>query len=407
MKKNTFLFKTSLLIIFGGGVHQIPYIRYCKKNKISTLVIDQNINCPAKLYADYLLNIPTPNKKSLSVFKAIKKITQKSKVLGVLVAGIELAILGSFIAKKFKTKSITSLVAKNATNKINRTIKFKKKNVPYANYEIINNLKSLKKNYPYVIKTEEGSGARGVRVISSKSDLEAAKRDFSLVNTSKYLVEEFLKGFEISIEAFIYNGKFNYYCFAIRDIEIISNGKIIEHGSVADPQFDKQKLKQIKRVFEKACAAIGLNEGPAKGDIMFTYSGPKVIEVASRSAPLAPLISKKVFGFDMISTHVKWSMGLKLKFDSKLLDFSKSRPVCHKYLLHKKGVIYNINGIEKVKKLKNVIKIVILKDLIYPLKLEEPTNTNRILYVVTTGSNAEEAKKNADTSLSNIKLLYK
>jgi phosphoribosylamine-glycine ligase len=100
-------------------------------------------------------------------------------------------------------------------------------------------------------------------------------------------------------------------------------------------------------------------------------------------------------------------MGLKLKFDSKLLDFSKSRPVCHKYLLHKKGVIYNINGIEKVKKLKNVIKIVILKDLIYPLKLEEPTNTNRILYVVTTGSNAEEAKKNADTSLSNIKLLYK
>tara|TARA_Y200000002_G_C22683921_1_gene665186 strand:- start:852 stop:2075 length:1224 start_codon:yes stop_codon:yes gene_type:complete len=407
MKKNKVLFKTSPLIIFGGGVHQIPYIRYCKKNKISTLVIDQNINCAAKLYADYFLNISTPNEESLSVLKAIKKVTQKYKVLGVLVAGVELAILGSFIAKKFKTKSISSLVAKNVTNKINRTVKFKKKDVPYANYEIINNLKSLKKNYPYVVKTEEGSGARGVRVISSKNDLESVKKDFSLMNSPKYLVEEFLKGFEISIEAFIYKGKFNYYCFAIRDIEIISNGKIIEHGSVADPQFDKQKVKQVKKVFEKACVALGLNEGPAKGDIMFTESGPKVIEIASRSAPLAPLISNKVYNFDMISTHVKWSMGLKLKFGSKLLDFSKSKPICHKYLFHRKGIIYNINGIEKVNKLKNVIKLVILKDLTFPIKLEEPTNTNRLLYVVTTGSNAEDAKKNAEISLSNIKLLYK
>ena len=324
-----------------------------------------------------------------------------------MVAGVELAILGSFIAKKFKTKSISSLVAKNVTNKINRTVKFKKKDVPYANYEIINNLKSLKKNYPYVVKTEEGSGARGVRVISSKNDLESVKKDFSLMNSPKYLVEEFLKGFEISIEAFIYKGKFNYYCFAIRDIEIISNGKIIEHGSVADPQFDKQKVKQVKKVFEKACVALGLNEGPAKGDIMFTESGPKVIEIASRSAPLAPLISNKVYNFDMISTHVKWSMGLKLKFGSKLLDFSKSKPICHKYLFHRKGIIYNINGIEKVNKLKNVIKLVILKDLTFPIKLEEPTNTNRLLYVVTTGSNAEDAKKNAEISLSNIKLLYK
>ena len=109
----------------------------------------------------------------------------------------------------------------------------------------------------------------------------------------------------------------------------------------------------------------------------------------------------------MISTHVKWSMGLKLKFGSKLLDFSKSKPICHKYLFHRKGIIYNINGIEKVNKLKNVIKLVILKDLTFPIKLEEPTNTNRLLYVVTTGSNAEDAKKNAEISLSNIKLLYK
>ena len=76
-------------------------------------------------------------------------------------------------------------------------------------------------------------------------------------------------------------------------------------------------------------------------------------------------------------------------------------------MLHKKGVINNITGIQKAKKLKGVIKIVLLKNLDYPIKLEKPSNTNRILYVVTTGSDAKDAKLNADTSLSNIKILYK
>ena len=403
----TSLFRSPPLIILGGGVHQIPYIKYCKKNKIPTLIIDQNKNCSAKYYADYLLNIATPNNESLTIFKAINNITKKLGILGVLVAGVELAILGTFIAKKFKTKSIGWLTAKRATNKISRAIQFKSPGIPYANFEIVDNIDSISKNYPYVIKTEEGSGSRGVRIISSKSDFISVRKDFSNINSSKFLVEEFLSGNEISIEAFIYKGKFNYYCFALRDIEIISGGKLIEHGSIADPHYDKKIVQQVKKVFEKACLAIGLKEGPAKGDILFTKSGPKVIEIASRSAPLAPLISDKIYGFDMISAHIRWSMGLKINLNSKLLDFYKSKPVCHKYLLHKKGVINNITGIQKAKKLKGVIKIVLLKNLDYPIKLEKPSNTNRILYVVTTGSDANDAKLNADTSLSNIKLLYK
>ena len=103
-RNNIINFKYPPLIIFGGGVHQIPYVRYCKTNNIPTIVIDQDANCSAKDYSDYLLNIATPNNESLIVYNAIKDITKKSGVSGVLVAGIELAVLGSFIAKKFKTK---------------------------------------------------------------------------------------------------------------------------------------------------------------------------------------------------------------------------------------------------------------------------------------------------------------
>ena len=405
-KKNISSFESPPLVIFGGGIHQIPYIEYCIKNELPTLVIDKNQNCPAKEYCDYLLSIETPNDESLSVFNAIYKITFKSGVLGVLVAGVELAILGSFIAKKFKTKSIKVSTAKTATNKINRAIQFKKFGIPYAKFEVVEDLFLVNKNYPYVIKTEEGSGSRGVRVISSEYDFISAQKELSKKNNSKFLVEEFLKGDEISIEAFIYEGKFNYYCFAIRDIQLISNGQLIEHGSIADPRYDNKKIEQVKKVFEDACQAIGLQEGPAKGDILITALGPRVIEIASRSAPLAPLISKEIYGFDMISTHIRWAMGFRIIFSPKLVDISKSKPVCHRYLSHKKGIINNIIGIDSAIKSKDVIKIVILRKLIYPFKLEDPTNTNRILYVVTTGSDANNARLNADISLSKIKLSY-
>ncbi len=240
-KKNNYFFESPPLIIFGGGVHQIPYIEYCIENKLPTLVIDKNEDCPAKQCCDYLLNVDTPNNESLSVFNAIDKIVFKSGVLGVLVAGVELAILGSFIAKKFKAKSIDLSTAKLATNKIMRAIQFKKLNIPYASFEIFDDMVSINNDYPYVIKTEEGSGSRGVRVISSENDFMAAQNDFMNEKKSKFLVEEFMNGEEISIEAFIYKGKFNYYCFAIRDFQLISNGQLIEHGSISDPRYDKKK----------------------------------------------------------------------------------------------------------------------------------------------------------------------
>lgn len=407
LRKKKYFFNSPPLVIFGGGIHQIPYIKYCKINKIPSLVIDINLNCPAKGVADLLLNINTPNKESSKVYNAIKNVTVGFGILGVLVAGIELAVLGAFISKKFKTKSIDVLVAKNATNKIKRANLFKKYGIPYPSFKIINNLDSLVKHYPYVIKTEEGSGSRGVRVINSKKDLISAKRDFSKLHNKNFLIEKFYYGHEISIEAFIYKGKFNYYCFAIRDIEVISDGKLIEHGSTSDQTYSKKNYEKVKAVFENACNAIGLKEGPAKGDILFTKSGPIILEVASRSAPLAPLISKKTFGFDMISKHIKWSIGSKLNFNSKLKTFYESIPICHKYLLHKKGTILNIFGINNLKKNKNVIKLVILKKLDFPMKMEEPDNTNRILYIVATGSNAKEAKLNAKACLSKIKLIYK
>ena len=403
MTENPSLIKQPLVIL-GGGIHQLPYIEYCKENKISTVVIDQNKDAIAKAYADLFLDIDTSN--AYKVIEAIEQNCQQEGIAGVLVAGVELAILGASISKHFNTKSIDINTAINATNKIIRAKKFKEFGIPSPKFEIVDSIHSVSLDYPYVIKEQEGSGSRGVRIIASKED-RASIKGFVSDGYSKYLVEEFVEGHEISIEAFIHKSKFYYYCFAVRDIEIISNGKIIEHGSISDPSYNDTNHNEVKKVFENACLALGIEEGPVKGDVLYTNSGPSVLEVASRSAPLAPIISERIYGIDMVSTHIKWVLDLDFDFKSFPVEFSKSKPVSHRILLHEPGTLKGISGIDEAKKSKGVLEIIVLKDLKFPMILDYPDNGNRILYVAATGSDAIRARKNAENALSKINLIYK
>ena len=58
MANNSSSLKQPLLIL-GVSIHQIPYIEYCKENKISTIVLDQNKDAIAKDCADLFLSIFT------------------------------------------------------------------------------------------------------------------------------------------------------------------------------------------------------------------------------------------------------------------------------------------------------------------------------------------------------------
>jgi biotin carboxylase len=392
------------IVILGGGIHQIPYIEYCRENKIPTIVIDQNEDAIAKDHANIFLSIDTSNVSK--VIQVIDRNCQKDGIAGVLVAGVELAVLGARISKHFNTKSVDINTAINATNKIIRAKKFKEFGIPQPAFETVDSINSVSLDYPYVIKEQEGSGSRGVRIIASKEDKAAAIDGFAGGRNSKYLAEEFVQGHEISIEAFIHKGEFYYYCFAVRDIEILPNGKIIEHGSISDPSYDDTNLNEVKKVFENACFALGIETGPAKGDVLYTNSGPSVLEVASRSAPLAPLIAERVYGIDMISTHIKWILDVEFVFEPLPVEFSESEPVSHRILLHEPGNLKGISGIDEARKSKGVLEIVILRDLNFPLILDQPNNGNRILYVAATGSDAIRARKNAENALSQINLIY-
>jgi len=395
------------LIILGGGVHQLPYVKYCKSNNIKVIVLDKNSNAICKEIADIFIALPISNSNSSDIIESLKPINHNNPFSGVLSPGVELAVLASRIANYFNLKSINLRAAEAATNKILRLRLLKDNNIPIPEFEVVKSIEDANMEIPFVIKKEEGSGSRGVSVIRSKKDLISNMRKYPLDKDKSYLIEKYHEGYEVSIEAFIYNKKYYYYCFSIRDIEILENGEVIEYGSLSEPKLPQDQRKKICNIFEDGCNALGITEGPAKGDILYTKDGPKIIEIAARSAPLAPLIAKKVYGIDMVQVLIKWSLGEEIKsILQSPIPFNDANSICHMILGHTKGILLKIENIEEIQKLDCVINFTKLQEFVTPMTLEEPNNVNRLMYIVTIASNSDVAYKYAKNALSKIKLIY-
>lgn len=403
----TNLYSNSPLIILGAGPHQVPYIKKCSSLGIDTIAIDSNANAIGKNHSTDFLHLEVSNANAVSIVKTLRSHLGKSRPRGVLCAGIELPILASAIASEFHLTSVSPETAKMCTEKIARKKALKDYLVPSPEYKIClpHNSYEIKK-FPFVVKENEGSGARGVYIVREHS--EYIKLLGSLDPNRKILLENYEEGDEFSVEAFIWEGKFYYYCFALRDFEQTDSGSLIEWGSISDPNFEASMVDAVKRVFESGCRALGIQAGPAKGDVMFTKSGARIIEIASRSAPLAPLIAKSVYGFDAVMAQILWAIGENpFQGSLRLVNLSNSLPVSHRILSHKKGVASSIKGVEYAKKSAGVLLLMkFFEENKFPLMLTDVSNTNRLLYVAATGNGAIQARHNANNALDKIKIDY-
>jgi glutathione synthase/RimK-type ligase-like ATP-grasp enzyme len=141
--------------------------------------------------------------------------------------------------------------------------------------------------YPVVVKPRNLSASRGViRADDRQSARAAAERAVSIVADAgellPMLVEEYLEGDEVAVEALASTGGLEV--LAIFDKPDPLNGPYFEETIYVTPSRQPAAVtERIERVVGEAVAALGLVHGPVHAELRLTDDGPKVIEVASRS----------------------------------------------------------------------------------------------------------------------------
>ncbi|MXQ72768.1 ATP-grasp domain-containing protein [Clostridiaceae bacterium DONG20-135] len=269
------------LCILGGSELQLPLIKEAKRSNIITLVVDWDDTCIGKKYADKFYCSSTLD------YDAIYNIALKENIDGIVTICSDkpMPIIAK-IGEQLNLKTISCDAALSATNKALMRLRLKAHQVPIPEFFVCKNFNEFKAailhfSNSFIVKPSDNSGSRGVVLANKDSDLSAVYQ-YSLSNSSnnEILVEEYMKGFEVSVEIFVVNN--DPRVIQITDKITTGAPHFIEIGHFQPSTVNHNLYEKISKVAISAVKALAIDRGPAHVEIIVTKSGPKIVEVGAR-----------------------------------------------------------------------------------------------------------------------------
>ncbi|MCW7492917.1 alpha-hydroxy-acid oxidizing protein [Leptospira sp. 2 VSF19] len=379
------------ILIIGGGLLQVPIIQTAKTMRLHTVVADMNPSSIGFQIADEAIVMSTKDVEGM--VRESKKFAQNSPIHGVITAGTDASMTVAAVASALQLPGIRFVDAEAASNKVKMRQRLKEFGMPIPRFAAVWSLQDAKDaldslTFPLVMKPADNMGARGVIKVNHKDDLPTAFRHAKrFCPTGELILEEYMEGPELSVDALAFQGQIRMTGIADRIIE--REPYFIEVGHNMPSAMSKEVLDEVERVMAGGMRALGIHLGAGKGDIKVTKEGVKIGEIAARLSG----------GFMSAFTY-PLSTGVNLNRAALLISLGEtpdnldpvlSRVSIERSLLSKPGKLLSIGGVEETKKIDGVSEVFIQSkpgDII-----KEPTNnidkSGHVIIVADTLKDAE------------------
>lgn len=391
-----------MIFIIGGGLLQVPVIQTAKTMGLKTVVADMNPDSLGFKISDYQIIMSTKDVEGM--VREAKRFSEKHGIHAVITAGTDASMTVAAVANSLNLPGIRYVDAEAASNKIKMRKRLKDHNVPIPGFYPIWSIQDARDaldflSFPLVMKPADNMGARGVIKVTNREELQLAfKHAKKFCPTGEMILEEYMEGPELSVDALSFGG--NIYMTGIADRIIEREPYFIEMGHNMPSSLPNSILEEVESVMRNGMKALGITLGAGKGDIKVTKTGVKVGEIAARLSG----------GFMSAFTY-PLSSGVNLNRAAILVALGETpdnlEPVLKKVsiersLLAPSGKLLAIKGVEEAKKIEGVCEIFIQNkpgDII-----KEPTNniekTGHIIISANDLKSAEEIFQKAKEIIS-------
>lgn len=148
---------------------------------------------------------------------------------------------------------------------------------------------------------------------------EILEQTLTVNNNSRFIIEEFLVGSKHSIEVFMDSDN-EVHIAGI--VDVLSANEVgfddnFEYVRTLPSKLKKDQQKEVEAVAVKAMKALDLTNSPGHVEIMYTKSGPKVIEVNARVGGYRDRMFRNSYGISLLENELRLSLGKKLKLKKK------------------------------------------------------------------------------------------
>lgn len=394
------------LLILGAGKEQVAAINAAKAKGIRTVVLDFNPKADGRALANEFHLVSTRDRDAILSFVR----GYPGRIDGVMTIASDIPHMVSVAAEALGVRHIPLSVAETCVHKLRMKEKLAAAGVSVPAFARVTSLGELKAfidrvGFPVVIKPVDNSGARGVQRLTASMDIAAA---FDYAKGFAYygevIAEKFISGLQISTEGLFHDGVFHCTGFADRNYTRLDDSKpfMVEDGGDIPTVLNDADKNKVEIEFEKAARALGIDWGPAKGDMIFGDDGkPYVVEIAAR-------LSGGNFCYD----KVPWSTGVDIV--DILVDMAVDNPVdparfvptrnlatSQRYFFPAAGTINRIEGIAVAKASPHIRKVDIWAGPGQAVAAAE-NHPSRVGYVIACAPTREEAVAAAQAAVAKV-----
>lgn len=362
---------TKGILIVSAGFLQIAAVEKAKELGFTVYITDLNEKAPAVPYADYFIKLST---KDVDGHVAIaKKLKEENKIIAVYTQGCDVEYTVAMAAKAAGLPGIDPEIALNCNDKSRTREILNREKVDVVKYASVKNegeaLQAVKKiGLPCIIKPLDNSASRGLTVIYKEDEVCDGLKN-ALANCylrKEVIIEEFLRGEEYSIDTVIYKGKLFPAGISDRQFRPIEKYSV-QVGSMTPSLLPAETQMAMYTLMDKAAAALGVDNGAFKGDLIIVNGKPKIIEVTARTSGGFDSQYRKPysFGIDIIKATMDIAAGKELDpldLVPKWVKWSKTTSV-----FPRPGKIVSIKGLKELKKLegfKNIFHSMKIGDVV-------------------------------------------
>ena len=318
------------VLLLGASALQLAAIRKAKELGVTCIAVDYDENAVGVKEVDKFYNISTID------YKRVLETAQKEEVDGIFTICSDRPMqIVAKVGAVLGLNTISCEAALLATNKAFMRNALFDNNVSIPKYKICKDFLDFKNaikelGFPVIVKPSDNSGSRGISFIECENSYDQAY-EYAKENSldGVVLVEEFVNGDEVSVEAFVENGE-------VRIIQItdkITTGAphFVEMGHNQPSTHPEHIVTLIKETTINAVKALKLEGGPVHAELKVAGDGVKVIELGARlggdyiATDLVPLST----GVDLVEANIKWALGLPFNLDKKYSRYAAIRYIDH------------------------------------------------------------------------------
>ncbi len=383
----------------GAGPYQVKGIEKAKEMGMFVVATDGNPEAPGLEVSDlsYVVDVKD--------IDANLEIARKNSVDGVLSVASEVSIRTvAVISQSLGLPGLEIDVAEKCTDKALMREAFFDSGVPSPkSYAVCDYQELLSKKeeigLPVVIKPADNAGSRGVRLVEELDELKFAyDKALEYSEKGKVLIEEYMDGVEVSVEAFMYEGIM--HVIALSDKVRTDPPYLLDKEVIFPSTYNYEVKKQIIREAEKAIKAVGIKMGPVHMELMITKDGPVPVELAARGPGFKVFtdIMPTITGIDLLKELILISLGQRPN-----LMKTRNKASVIKFIDTKTGTLKKISGLEEAKKINGIYEL--------ELYVEEGDSVHiltcgadRVGHIISIADSRKEAEKIVEAAESLLRL---